>query len=68
MLCDGFNDNYIISIISHSGDYRDAHALIGQVLHHILLYNHSVQGDYNKSTKFQNGCFACILSSVAREC
>ena len=37
VLCDDFNDNYTIGIISHSGDYRDAHALIGQGLHHILL-------------------------------
>ena len=37
VLCDDYNDNYTISIISHSGDYRDLHALIGQGLHHILL-------------------------------
>ena len=37
VLCDGFNDNYTINIISHSGDYRVAYALIGQALHHILL-------------------------------
>ena len=37
VICDGFNDNYTISIISHSGDYRVAYALKGQALHHILL-------------------------------
>ena len=36
VLCDDFNDKYFISIIAHSGDYRDVHALIGQGLHHIL--------------------------------
>ena len=36
-ICDDFNDKYFISIIAHSGDYRDVHALIGQGLHHILL-------------------------------
>ena len=30
------SDNYTVSIIAHSGDYRDAHALIGQGLHHFL--------------------------------
>ena len=36
VLCGDLNDKYFISVIAHSGDYRDAHA-IGQGLHHILL-------------------------------
>ena len=27
----------VVYLISHSGGYRDAHALIGQGLHHVLL-------------------------------
>ena len=36
VLCDGFNDKYFISIIAHSGDYKDVHALIDPGLHHII--------------------------------